>query len=159
MPRKAPTKVIEHRVTFGDFERKEFKETLDIYDKRSRLNTHIKTAGVVGAVGLGCATAWIGFQIVERIWGKLDDIIPSLDEIPPAGIWDAFKYKSGLMSKSDLVDRAVAREENESLSNLFELAKKDPAFQEKLDQHIKGDNPPKTGVPFTDWVISQLWVF
>ncbi len=36
MPRKAPNEVIEHRITFGDFERKEFKETLDQFDKFKR---------------------------------------------------------------------------------------------------------------------------
>ena len=158
MPRKAPTEVIEHRVTFGDFERKELKETLDILDKRSRLNTQVKTAGVVGAVGLGCATAWIGYQIMERIWG-LDNPL-ALSELKPSSIIDAFKYKSGLISKQELIERAASEQNNDQLNDILRRAKEDPYYQEKIAElDIKGDNPPRTGQPFTDWVISQLWVF
>ena len=58
MPRKAPKEVIEHRITLGDFERKQLVEAIDSY-RRDKIAENIPNyflgvagIGVAGAVGL-----------------------------------------------------------------------------------------------------------
>ena len=58
MPRKAPKEVIEHRITLGDFERKQLVEAIDSY-RRDKVLENIPNyflgvagIGVAGAVGL-----------------------------------------------------------------------------------------------------------
>jgi len=52
MPRKATDKVVEHRITLGDYERKEMKETLDSLQLHQNINSAI-AAGKVVALGAG----------------------------------------------------------------------------------------------------------
>lgn len=59
MPRKAPKEVIEHRITFGDYERKQLEQTIDAYqtDKIAENvpNFIIGGAAVVAAGGVALA--------------------------------------------------------------------------------------------------------
>lgn len=58
MPRKAPKEVVEHRITLGDFERKQLVEAIDSYQRDKVLenvpNYLLGGAGVIvsGAIGL-----------------------------------------------------------------------------------------------------------
>lgn len=54
MPRKAPKEVVEHRITLGDYERKELKQTLDAY----QLNHNLRTGLIAGGIGLVAYVAW-----------------------------------------------------------------------------------------------------
>ncbi len=55
MPRKAPKEVVEHRITLGDFERKQLVQAIDAYqvDKFAENIPNI----MLGAAGLGAAGA------------------------------------------------------------------------------------------------------
>lgn len=59
MPRKAPKEVVEHRITLGDYERKELKEAIDAYNRDKWLENvpyMIISIGTVGAAaGIGLA--------------------------------------------------------------------------------------------------------
>ena len=71
MPRKPPTKVIEHRISLSDFERSRLKE----YLSTQRINSTISSTGqLVGGIGvplLGLAALWwVSFSLDELI----DDI-------------------------------------------------------------------------------------
>jgi len=105
MPRKAPNQVIEHRVTFGDLERKEFKQTLDNLQKQQQLNfyadagkTALYTAGAVGIgyltfLGLGAIAGGLGYvgDIVDDVRSKTKEVIfgketyPTSTPMPPDG--------------------------------------------------------------------------
>lgn len=62
MPRKAPKEVIEHRITFGDYERKEFKQTLDSLQFKNNLRTGL----IAGGVGL------VAYTLYKIIPGMFD---------------------------------------------------------------------------------------
>ncbi len=78
MPRKAPNQVIEHRITFGELERREIKQTLDNYQKtqKFKLGADIgKTAAVTaGAVGIGYLT-FLGLGVIGEGLGYVGDVI------------------------------------------------------------------------------------
>jgi len=83
MPRKAPKEVIEHRITLGDYERKEFKETLDSISYKNYLqplqSPVISVALLGGGAYLGLAYAfdwWPFKKSMGNLWdlGKQKDI-------------------------------------------------------------------------------------
>lgn len=57
MPRKAPKEVVEHRITLGDFERKEFKQSMDAY----QFNHNIRTGLIAGGIGL---VAYVAYKLI-----------------------------------------------------------------------------------------------
>jgi hypothetical protein len=64
MPRKAPKEVIEHRITLGDFERKQLEQSVNAYqvDKALENIPNFLLGAGVGLAGFGLAlggyTAW-----------------------------------------------------------------------------------------------------
>ena len=78
MPRKAPNQVIEHRVTLGDYERKELKEALDLRDKQVMFKNTLNTAGVaVGGAALVGST-YIIYLALKEIYGFVDPVTDAL---------------------------------------------------------------------------------
>lgn len=61
IPRKAPKEVIEHRITLGDYERKELKETLDAY----QLNHNLRTGLIAGGIGL---VAYVAYKLIPNFF-------------------------------------------------------------------------------------------
>lgn len=61
MPRKAPNDVIEHRITLGDYERKELKETLDSI----QLNNNLRTGLIAGGLGL---VAYLAYKLIPNFF-------------------------------------------------------------------------------------------
>jgi hypothetical protein len=112
MPRKAPNEVIEHRITFGDFERKELKETLDQIDAFKRTQ-QIHQAVTNGAyiVGAG-AIAWLGYNT----WLAVSDIFTG-DEVGKnqtgGYLWDTIKLRAGAMSVEEYQQSIANRREEE----------------------------------------------
>lgn len=68
MPRKAPKDVIEHRITFGDYERKLFNQSLDSYTFKNYaapLQSPVVAVGLLGGAGylaLAYAMDWWPFK-------------------------------------------------------------------------------------------------
>jgi len=92
MPRKAPNLnggVIEHRITLGDYERREFKSALDVALDRQKTSMYIEagkatvyagviaTVGYLGFLGVGLIGEGLGAatDIVDEVRGKGDVII------------------------------------------------------------------------------------
>tara|TARA_R110000824_G_scaffold363021_1_gene551063 strand:+ start:221 stop:772 length:552 start_codon:yes stop_codon:yes gene_type:complete len=75
MPRKAPKEVIEHRITLGDFERKQLVEAVESYRKDKMLenipNIMLGTAGLVVAGTVG----FVGYSLYYWL-----DSVPSITE-------------------------------------------------------------------------------
>jgi len=113
MPRKAPSLeggVIEHRITFGDFERRELfsnlpelielkKESLKIEKYSSIANSSINVVKPVLYVGVAAGSVWLLLQAWERINNVPDTIVG-------AGLSDLVQYKAGLISNQELGERA-----------------------------------------------------
>lgn len=81
MPRKAPKEVIEHRITLGDYERKELKQAIDSYQQDKVLenvpNIMLGAAGVVAAGAAGL----VGYALYYWL-----DSVPSITDV-----WQSFK--------------------------------------------------------------------
>ena len=84
MPRKAPKEAIEHRITLGDYERKELKETLDSISYKNYLqplqSPVISVALLGGGAYLGLAYAfdwWPFKKSMGNLWdmGLQNDIV------------------------------------------------------------------------------------
>lgn len=76
MPRRAPTQVIEHRISLSDFERKEFKQTVDAIQIRQSLDSAGKFLVGASAVAVVGTTAY--FTLKAYSWVK--DIPKDLGE-------------------------------------------------------------------------------
>ena len=74
MPRAKTTEVIEHRITFGDLERKELKEHLDLMDKDRKFNLYAKTAVGTGAVVAAAGIGFLGYIALQGIFGFVDRV-------------------------------------------------------------------------------------
>ena len=65
MPRKNPSECIEHRITLGTYERKEFKEFIDAKTALAKAESAVKTGEAV-AYGVGIAgvltLGYLGFK-------------------------------------------------------------------------------------------------
>ena len=70
MARKATDKVIEHRITFGDLERREFKQSMDAYQRNMNFQAGINAGRSVmyagAAVGIGFV-AYLGVKVFAAI--------------------------------------------------------------------------------------------
>jgi len=108
MPRKAPSIVQEHRITLGDFERREFKESIDKLDalrQQQITQGYVKTAAYVGAAGV---VSWLGYQT----WIAVSDIFTGNDvgKNQTGGyLWDNLKYRAGLMSQDEFIESTQKR--------------------------------------------------
>ena len=84
MPRKAPgpnNGVTEHRMTFGDFERKEFKQAIEAIEKSKETDQLLKYAPPVILAG-GVAVAayalwrWVGLgSLIDRVTDTYDSMV------------------------------------------------------------------------------------
>ena len=67
MPRSKPKEVIEHRVTLGDFERKQLKD--------HQMVRIVKDVGVgVGIAAVGVGGTYVAYEIGKSIWGWQDNL-------------------------------------------------------------------------------------
>tara|TARA_Y100000401_G_scaffold116805_1_gene123500 strand:+ start:1620 stop:1988 length:369 start_codon:yes stop_codon:yes gene_type:complete len=71
LPRKAPTTVIEQRVTLGTAERQALLPILTDVQKFTRSANIARQVAVYGALGLGAA----GLYIVPKIWSETSERI------------------------------------------------------------------------------------
>ena len=111
MPRKAPQQVIEHRITLGDFERKEIKERLDSQDRLN--NVKAIQQGVTSAAYLGGAAAmtWLGYQTWLIVSGKSD-----AQNQTGGYLWDSLLYRAGALSSEEYAQSIANRREKEEQS-------------------------------------------
>jgi len=73
MPRKAPTDVTEHRITLGDFERKQLTEAVDAYQRDKWLENVPYMIISIGAIGVAGA-AGVAAYALYRFFGLEGEI-------------------------------------------------------------------------------------
>lgn len=76
MPRKAPKEVIEHRITLGDFERKQLTEFVDSYQKDKILENVPNLMLGTAALGIATVAGFVGYALYYWF-----DSVPSIKEI------------------------------------------------------------------------------
>jgi hypothetical protein len=97
MPRKAPKEVVEHRITFGDYERKELRDLINSYQQDKILenvpNIMLGTAGLVVAGTVG----FVGYALYYWL-----DSVPSISDI-----WtNVFKAAGGETLRNSVMSAA-----------------------------------------------------
>ena len=71
MPRSKPKEVVEHRVTLGDFERKQLKE--------QQVARIVKDVGVgVGVASLGVGGTYVAYKIGKAIYDWGEDLVDTI---------------------------------------------------------------------------------
>lgn len=78
MPRRAPTQVIEHRISLSDYERKEFKQTVDAIQLRQNLDStgrFLVGASAVAVVGTTAFFTLKAYQWVKDIPEDLGEVV------------------------------------------------------------------------------------
>ena len=81
MPRKAPTEVIEQRISFGSFERALLPSMLAARKREAYLNAALYgTVGLAGVATLG-VMAWLGIQAYALVGGASEELAAKWDEV------------------------------------------------------------------------------
>jgi hypothetical protein len=103
VPRNAPDQVVEHRVTLGDFERREIKQTLDALDRRR--NVQAIQDGVTAAAYLatGAGVAWLGYQT----WLIVNPPEDQFKNPAGANLWSNVLYRAGVISRDEMEARVT----------------------------------------------------
>ena len=80
MPRKAPDTVNEHRITFGDFERREVKQVLDGIENQFKRIEFAQNAVAVAACGGAAALGFAAYSLYTFVAGELPEIKEKVDK-------------------------------------------------------------------------------
>ena len=67
MARKKVDKVIEHRITFGDLERREFKQSMDSYQLMSKVAAVEKAFIPVAVTAIGAGAVYVGIKAYATV--------------------------------------------------------------------------------------------
>lgn len=132
MPRKAPKEVIEHRITLGDYERKEFKETLDSITYRNYLaplQSPVVSVALLGGgayFALAYAFDWWPFKkSMGNLWdlGKQQDIFEYATAVNEGqeAAWVTTDYETRILPNFNAkqVEAANWLEENKDNESLW----------------------------------------
>jgi len=103
MPRKPTEKVIEHRITFGDFERNAVKKALTLQAENQRLDAATSTLNAVGVAVGGSGAILAGLALLK--W-KAPEIIDTITE-KAKGVLDDFT--DGILPKTPVEYRREAQ--------------------------------------------------
>ena len=115
MPRKAPKEVIEHRITLGDYERKELKEAIDSYrrDKiAENVPNYLLLIPAVGIAGGICVAAYAFYRWCD-LAGDLPATIAGWTASAGANITS---FVTGNPDYAVIVDGSQAKTEEEVLA-------------------------------------------
>jgi hypothetical protein len=126
MPRKAPKEVVEHRITFGDFERKELKDMINSYQQDKVLenvpNIMLGTAGLVVA-GTLAAVGYAVYYWLDSVPSIIESVKNRLN-VAPNKVKEAFT-RARYASFSTLEEVNAAWDEEEArLQNKILFAQK-----------------------------------
>jgi len=117
MPRKAPSQVIEHRISLSDFERKELRALVKSTQLNSRINAGANVAQSISFPLLGIAAlVYVGFSANELI-----DDIKEFAESSSDKFKGYMEKKGWINYQADEIGRAVAALEKEQADLTAEM--------------------------------------
>ena len=132
MPRKAPEKVTEHRITLGDFERKLITKQLDEDDTLNKARTYSqvgKSIAIGGAVvGGTVAAATIG-TLALAAYREAAGLVEQAQDMKGTA-WTMFKWRIGAASFDDLVEEAQDYVDNKEEREAAAARRKNMGFLE-----------------------------
>lgn len=108
MPRKAPEKVTEHRITLGDFERKLITKQLNEDDTLNKARTYSqvgKSIAIGGAVIGGTVAAATLGTLALAAYREAAGLVDQAQDMKSTA-WTYLKFRVGAASFDDLVDEA-----------------------------------------------------
>lgn len=76
MPRKAPKEVIEHRITFGDYERKQLEQIIDAYQKDKVAENIPNYMLGVASLGIAATVGVVGYALYYWL-----DSVPDIKDL------------------------------------------------------------------------------
>tara|TARA_R100001594_G_scaffold150183_1_gene210430 strand:- start:3759 stop:4328 length:570 start_codon:yes stop_codon:yes gene_type:complete len=76
IPRKAPKEVVEHRITLGDYERKQLTEFIDSYQKDKVVENVPNLMIGTAALGITAVVGFVGYALYYWF-----DSVPSIKEV------------------------------------------------------------------------------
>tara|TARA_Y100000004_G_scaffold11851_1_gene12875 strand:+ start:954 stop:1460 length:507 start_codon:yes stop_codon:yes gene_type:complete len=79
MARRKVDKTVEHRITFGDLERREFKQSMDAYQRNMNLQAGINGGRVVMYAGVAAGIGLVGYLGV-KVYASIFDVEGGLKE-------------------------------------------------------------------------------
>ena len=98
MPKKPADKIVTHRLELGNFERKEFKETLDEVQKLTKTANRIAMVPSivlpVAALG-GAAALFFGMGMIAKAFGYAGDILDEVKDTVDVAINGRKSYDDG----------------------------------------------------------------
>ena len=77
MPRRAPSTVVEQRVTLGTYERAQLDQIKTLAKRRQNIDAATAAIMPVALVAVGLT----GVFVVTNTWQKVSDLIPSFDGV------------------------------------------------------------------------------
>ena len=133
MPRKAPDKVIEHRISLSNYERKEFQQYLDAQKTAAYLQPF---AGAIGPVAGVAAIGGIGYLVAAYLfdWWPFE----GPDYATGFAFTDRFFYEAYENLSSDEVIAEKRDEELAALDRSKEMSEKVLANEETLSKSVFG---------------------
>jgi len=84
MARRKVDKTIEHRITFGDLERREFKQSMDAYQRNMNLTAGINTGRAILYTGAAAGIGVVAYLAV-KLYGEINDDTTTIGQY-----WDDF---------------------------------------------------------------------
>ncbi len=137
MPRKAPKEVVEHRITFGDFERKELKDAINSYQQDKILenvpNIMLGAAGVVvaGTVAAVGYAVYYWLDSVPSIVDTVKDTVKDIVGTPQNKVKTAFtKSRYAQFSTLEEVNAAWDEERDKIQAQIAKAQRTITAFEE-----------------------------
>lgn len=118
MPRKPTEKVIEHRITFGDFERDSLRKALALQAENQRLDAATSTLNAIGvAIGGGGAILaglallkWKAPEIIDTINEKAKEVLDDLtDGILPKTPVEFRREAQALAARRSVINGEITR--------------------------------------------------
>jgi len=132
MPRKAPEKVTEHRITLGDYERKLITKQLDEDDTLNKARTYSqvgKSIAIGGAVvGGTVAAATIG-TLALAAYREAAGLVDQAQDMKSTA-WTLFKWRIGAASFDDVVEEAQDYVDNKEERDAAAERRKNMGFLE-----------------------------
>lgn len=94
MSRKKTDSAIEHRVTLGDYERRELKSMLSLAKKEKQItniSNGVKTVATVGVIGAGVYVGYLGVLAYAAVKDGVEDVIGAIKQTAhevPISFWN-----------------------------------------------------------------------
>lgn len=98
MPRQAPSSVAEQRVTLGNYERTELKQTLDAVQRQMKINSVVRVGQTALTAGAVIGVGYLGFlsvSMLAKAFGYVGDIAEEVRDAAETVVFGKDEYVTG----------------------------------------------------------------